>query len=390
MAILPAEPRANMLSLVARYNEPSSRWCRHMKAVVARELGQIAVENVELAPPRAGEVLVRMRATGVCHSDLSIINGTIGHPMPTVIGHEGAGIVEGVGEGVTQVQPGDHVAMSWIPQCGACFYCDRGEPFSCEKNVPNGGLLDGSTRVRGDGGEISVTLFMGNMAEYAVVPECCVIAIDKAFDFRAVALVGCAVTTGVGAVLKTAAVEADSTVAVVGCGGVGLNIVQGARIAGASTIIAIDVSTDKLELAREFGATHTLAAGPDNAKTVREMSGGRGVDYAFEAVGSAKLVETCVKMTRANGHTVLVGIGAKDDRYSFNAILLPATGKSITGSMFGSADFRTDFPHYLELYRQGQLDLDRLISRCYTIDEAPQAFADLEAGKNARGIIVYD
>ena len=197
-------------------------------------------------------------------------------------------------------------------------------------------------------------------------------------------------TTGVGAVLKTAAVESGSSVAVVGCGGVGLNIVQGARIAGASTIIAIDLSAEKLELAREFGATHTLTAAADNAKTVREMTDGRGVDYAFEAVGSGKLVETCVKMTRANGQTVLVGIGSKDDRYSFNAILLPATGKSITGSMFGSADFRTDFPHYLDLYRQGQLELDKLITRCYPIEEAPQAFADLEAGKNARGIIVYD
>lgn len=360
-----------------------------MKAVVARELGQIAVENVELDPPRVGEVLVRMRATGVCHSDLSIINGTIGHPMPTVIGHEGAGIVEAVGAGVTQVKPGDHVAMSWVPQCGDCFYCDRGEPFSCEKNVPKGGLLDGTSRVRGDGGELAVTLFMGNMAEYAVVPECCVIAVDKEFDFRAVALVGCAVTTGVGAVLKTAAVEPGSTVAVVGCGGVGLNIVQGARIAGAATIIAIDLSTEKLELAREFGATHALTAAPDVAKTVREMSDGRGVDYAFEAVGNAKLVEACVKMTRANGTTVLVGMGSRDDRYSFNAILLPATGKSITGSMFGSADFRVDFPHYLDLYRQGKLELDRLISRSYSIDEAPQAFADLESGKNARGVIVY-
>ncbi|MEO0996095.1 MAG: Zn-dependent alcohol dehydrogenase [Pseudomonadota bacterium] len=360
-----------------------------MKAVIARELNDIAVMDVELEPPRAGEVLVQMRATGVCHSDLSIINGTIGHRLPAVVGHEGAGIVEQVGDGVTQVGPGDHVVMSFVPNCGDCFYCQRGEPFCCERNVVDGGLLDGTSRVRLNGEEIAVTLFQGNMAEYAVVPECCVVAVDPSYDFRVAALVSCGVTTGVGAALRTARVQPGSTVAVFGCGGVGLNVVQGARIAGATRIVAIDLSTEKLELALAFGATDTVAPGTNPVKAIRELTGGYGVDYAFEAVGNGKLVETCVKSTRMNGTTVLVGIGGIDDTFTLNTLAVPMTGKTIRGCLFGSANFRVDVPMYLSMYRRGMLDIDRLISRTYSIDEAPRAFADLERGVNARGVIVY-
>ncbi|MGD8477770.1 MAG: Zn-dependent alcohol dehydrogenase [Burkholderiales bacterium] len=360
-----------------------------MKAVVAHEVNKFSVVDVDLGAPKIGEVLVRMKATGVCHSDLSIINGTIRWKLPSVLGHEGAGIVEQVGEGVTQVKPGDHVVLSFVPNCGECFNCIRGEPHLCRQNKPHGGLLDGTSRVRMNGEEIAVMSFLGNMAEYCVVPEACVVAIDKSYDFKAAALVGCGVTTGVGAAIKTAEVKPGSTVAVFGCGGVGLNVIQGAKIAGAAKIIAVDLSAEKMEMARAFGATDNVTGNADPVKQIHEMTGGIGVDYAFEVVGNGKLVEACVKCTRANGTTVLVGVGRSDDRFSFNAMVLPFTAKTIKGCMYGSANFKVDFPMYLELYRQGRLDLDRLITRTYSIDEAPEAFADLESGKNARGVIVY-
>ena len=361
-----------------------------MKAVVAHAVNDFSVVNVDLDPPKTGEVLVRMKATGICHSDLSIINGTIRWKLPSVLGHEGAGIVEQIGDGVTNVKPGDHVVLSFVPNCGDCFHCDRAEPHLCQKNKPHGGLIDGTSRVKLNGQEIAVMSFLGNMAEYCVVPSVCVVAIDRVHDFKAAALVGCAVTTGVGAAIKTAEVKPGSTVAVFGCGGVGLNVIQGARIAGAAKIIAVDLSTEKMEMARSFGATDVInPAGGDAFKQVLDMTSGIGVDYAFEVVGMGKLVEACFKATRMGGMTVLVGVGRADDRFSLNAMIVPFTAKTIRGCMYGSANFKVDFPMYLELYRQKKLDLDRLVTRTYSIDEAPQAFADLEKGANARGVIVY-
>ena len=360
-----------------------------MKAVVAHAVNDFSVVNVDLDKPKVGEVLVKMKATGICHSDLSIINGTIRWKLPSVLGHEGAGIVEEVGEGVTNVKPGDHVVLSFVPNCGDCYHCDRGEANLCQKNKPHGGLLDGTSRVKLNGKEITVMSFLGNMAEYCVVPSVCVVAIDKSHDFKAAALVGCGVTTGVGAAIKTAEVKPGSTVAVFGCGGVGLNVIQGARIAGAAKIIAVDLSLERMELARSFGATDVTNPNSEAFKQVLDMTGGIGVDYAFEVVGLGKLVEACFKATRMGGTTVLVGVGRADDRFSFNAMIVPFTGKTIKGCMYGNANFKVDFPMYLDLYRQKKLDLDRLITRTYTIDEAPEAFADLEQGKNARGVIVY-
>lgn len=360
-----------------------------MKAVVAHDVNEFSVVNVDLDAPKTGEVLVKMGATGVCHSDLSIINGTIRWKLPSVLGHEGAGTVEQVGEGVTNVKPGDHVVLSFVPNCGECFNCQRAEPHMCRMNKPHGGLLDGTSRVRMNGEEIAVMSFLGNMAEYCVVPSACVVAVDKSFDFKSAALVGCGVTTGVGAAIKTAEVEPGSTVAVFGCGGVGLNVIQGARIAGAARIIAVDLSAEKMEMARAFGATDTVTPGGDSVKEVIAMTDGIGVDYSFEVVGNGKLVEACFKATRMNGTCVLVGVGRADDRFSMNAMIVPFTGKTIKGCMYGSANFKVDFPMYLELYRQKKLDLDGLVTRTYTIDEAPEAFADLESGKNARGVIVY-
>lgn len=362
-----------------------------MKAVVAHELNNFSVVDVGLDPPRAGEVLVQMKATGICHSDLSVINGTIPNPFPTVLGHEGAGIVDQVGEGVTNVQPGDHVVLSFVPHCGECFHCLHSEPNLCIGGRPElGMMLDGTSRVTLNGERIAVMSFLGNMAEYAVVPAMSVVAVDKSFPFKAAALVGCGVTTGVGAAIKTAPVHPGDTVAVFGCGGVGLSVVQGARIAGAKQIIAVDLNEEKLAIAMELGATETVDPGANAIKEIMNRTGGIGVDHCFEVTGNPKVIEGCFKATRRGGTLTLVGVGPMDQKFSINTLIVPITGKTIKGSMYGDANFKVDFPNYLELYKQGKLNLDRMVSRTYAIDEAPQAFEDLEQGRNARGVIVYD
>ena len=360
-----------------------------MKAVVADARDSFSVVDVDLAPPRTGEVLVRMAATGVCHSDLSVIDGTIPSPFPTVLGHEGAGIVEEVGEGVANVSPGDHVILSFIPHCGECFHCVRDEPYLCIVAKQDGNLLDGTTRVSRNGEPVFVMSFLGNMAEYAVVPSICVVPMAKDVPFQAAALIGCGVTTGVGAAIRTAAVRPGSTVAVWGCGGVGLSVVQGARIAGAARIVAVDLSAEKMALAEQLGATDTVTPGGDAAREIFEMTGRRGVDYAFEVIGNPRTIEQCIKAVRRGGTAVLVGVGRMEERFSVNSLVLPLTGKSVVGCMYGSVNTKVDFPLYLDLYRRGRLDLDAMVTRTYTLDEAPRAFEDLERGVNARGVIVH-
>ncbi|MBV1877616.1 MAG: Zn-dependent alcohol dehydrogenase [Pseudomonadales bacterium] len=360
-----------------------------MKAVVTRGLNEYAVEEVTLDPPKAGEVLVKILATGVCHSDLSVINGTIPVAFPMVLGHEGAGVVEELGEGVTKFAVGDHVVLSFVPNCGDCYHCIRSEPYLCLASKPDGKMMDGTARVHVGDEDINVMQCLGNMAEYAVVPDICLAKIDKEHDMKAAALVGCGVTTGVGAALKTAEVKPGSTVAVFGAGGVGLSIIQGARIAGAAKIIAVDLSDEKLAKAIELGATDGVNAGGDPVNEIMQMTGGIGVDYGFEAIGIPAVVDQAQRATRRGGTTTVVGVGKLSEKLELNALMFPLTGKTFKGSMYGSAEFRVDFPKYLELYKQGKLDLDGMVTQVYSIDEAVQAFEDLEAGKNARGVIVY-
>jgi S-(hydroxymethyl)glutathione dehydrogenase/alcohol dehydrogenase len=359
-----------------------------MKAVVAHELNRIAVEQVELDRPRAQEVKIKMAATGVCHSDLSAYNGTIPHPLPLVLGHEGAGVVEEVGEGVTNVKPGDHVVMSFVPNCGRCFHCVRNEAYLC-RGTPRGGMMvDGTSRLKLGDKPLAAFCSLGNMAEYTVCPAISVVAISKEIPLKVAALVGCGVTTGVGAVINTARVEVGSTVAVFGCGGVGIAAIQGARVAGASRIFAVDLSPEKLELAKRFGATDAVPA--ENApKTIMEQTGGVGVDYAFEAIGIGAVVEAALAATRRGGTTVAVGVGKLTDSIKVNALAFPLQGKKLCGCVAGSANPKHDFPRLLDLYRSGKLDLEGMVTRTYTIDEAPQAFADLEKGVNARGVIAF-
>ena len=359
-----------------------------MKAVVAHELNRIAVEQVELDPPKAQEVKVKMAATGVCHSDLSAYNGTIPHPLPLVLGHEGAGVVEEVGDGVAHVKPGDHVIMSFVPNCGRCFHCVRHEAYLCRATPRGGMMLDGTSRLRLGDKSLAAFCSLGNMAEYVVCPAISVVSINKDIPLKAAALIGCGVTTGVGAVFNTARVEPGATVAVFGCGGVGIAAIQGARVAGASRIFAVDLSQEKLELAKRFGATDAIPA--ENApKTIMEQTGGIGVDYAFEAIGIGAVVEAALAATRRGGTTVAVGVGKLTDNIKLNALAFPLQGKTLCGCMSGSANPREDFPKLLELYRSGKLDLEGMVTRTYTIDEAPQAFADLEKGVNARGVISF-
>ncbi len=363
-----------------------------MKAVVIPERNTITVQDVELAPPKAGEVKVKMAAVGVCHSDLSVINGTIPAPTPLVVGHEGAGVVEEIGDGVTNVKPGDHVVLSFVPFCKKCYFCKRGQPFLCEAAGPlnMARQMDGTSRVTLNGEEIGVMCGLGCMAPYAVVPDISIVPIDKSISLQAAALVGCGVTTGVGAALNTAEVEPGSNVAVFGCGGVGISAIQGARVAGAKQIIAVDLDTAKLDMAKQFGATDGLVADENVVKSIRALTDGKGVDYAFEAIGIGSVMETASAATRAGGTTVLVGIGKRKDSMSVNAFSFPLMAKKLCGCMYGSANPPEDFPRMLGLYQEGKLDLDNMITKTYTIDEAQQAFDDLESGKNARGVIVFD
>lgn len=361
-----------------------------MKAMITREQDQYAVEEVTIDPPQAGELKIRMAATGVCHSDLSVINGNLPLPKPIVLGHEGAGIVAEIGAGVSGFEVGDHVVLSFTPACGTCHFCHIHEPQFCSANIPTGLMLDGTARVKQQGENLNVMQFLGCMAEYAVVPAISTVKIDKSLPLDKAALVGCGVTTGVGAAINTAGVTPGSSVAVFGCGGVGLSIVQGARLAGAATIIAIDLADHKLEMARKMGATETINGGSEDAVSkCKELTAGNGPDFTFEAVGIPDLMVQANNAARRGGTVTIVGVGKLTDSVPFNALLLSMEGKTVKGSYYGDTNFRADFPKLLGLYQAGRLNLDDMVTRTYTIDEAPQAFLDMEKALNARGVIVY-
>jgi S-(hydroxymethyl)glutathione dehydrogenase/alcohol dehydrogenase len=361
------------------------------KAVLCRELNKpVVVEEISVDAPRRGEALVKIAACGVCHSDLSATNGTIPLPPPLVLGHEAAGEVLEVGEGVTSLKPGDHVVSSFIYMCGECRFCAAGRPVLClEQGKALTTLPDGTLRTKdARGNPVNIFSGCGVMAEYAVLHVDNLVKIDPKVPLDRAALVGCAVTTGVGAVFNTAKVRPGASVAVFGCGGVGLNVIQGARIAGAGRIVAIDTMQSKLDLARKFGATDVLPAEGDPVKALKKLTGG-GPDYAFECVGNGELAAAAYRSIARGGLAVVVGVAKPGDTTSVRTMTLPFEEKTLTGSYFGSCVPRVDFPRMLGLYMGGQLKLDELITRRYSIEEAPAAFADLESGKNARGVIVF-
>ncbi len=351
-------------------------------------------DDITVAAPQEGEVRVKMVASGVCHSDVSVQNGTIPLATPLVLGHEGAGIITEVGPGVTDRAVGDHVVLSWVPQCGECYFCTRGQGFMCEKNaaVSLGGLVDGTKRFSTPDGELGQMAYCGTFSNESIVPSISTVKIPDDVSLSAAALIGCGVLTGVGAALNTADIREGDSVVVIGCGGVGLNVIQGARIAGAGTIIAVDMFDSKLEMAKDFGATEVVNAGEgDPVAKVMELTGGRGADVSFEVIGLGPTMEQAINMARPGGEVVLVGVPRLDVNLTLNAAFtFLYTAKTIKGCWYGSANVNEDVPKLIELYQKGELKLDELISREISVDEVNEAFEAMAAGEVARSVIIHE
>lgn len=364
------------------------------RAAVMYEHNQpVVVEELELEEPKANEVLVRTAASGVCHSDLSVVTGAIYYDAAVALGHEGAGVIERVGADVTDFEIGDHVILSFVSYCGNCVMCQMEKVCLCESyNVPRGFQLDGTYRLYNKSGDgILQMARIATMAEYMVVPQQNLVKIDAHFSLEKAALVGCGVTTGVGAVLNTARVEHGSSVAVIGTGGVGLNAIQGAVLANAKKIIAVDITEKKLKLAEVFGATDTVnAAEIDPIEAVRGLTDGRGVDYAFEVIGNPDTIAQAYRMVRAAGTAVIVGMAHHQKEFSIPAQHFVASERKIIGSFYGSCHPQIDMPKLLNLYTEGKLKLDELITKHYRLEQINEAFADMEAGENARGVILFN
>lgn len=365
-----------------------------IKAAVFYQPGQpFSVETLELAPPKAGEVLIKVAAAGVCHSDWHLMTGATKHRTPVVPGHEGAGVVQAVGAGVTKCRVGDHVALSWAPACGACFYCLNDRPSLCETYVGliwDGVMMDGTPRLSNQSGQpVYHFSALACFAEYCVVPQECCVPMPKEVPLEIAALIGCAVTTGVGAVLNTAKVKPGASVVVFGAGGVGLSTIMGAKLAGASHIIAVDRAEGKLDIAKQFGATECVLAGPETNAEIKRLTHGRGGDYVFEAIGLPAVQEQGLEITRKGGTLVLVGVSPMGSGTNLPGAIITRQEKTVTGSYYGSANPARDFPLYAEFYRNGQLDLERLVSRTYPLEKINEAYADMLSGEMARGVIVF-
>jgi len=356
-----------------------------MKAAVMHEAKKpLVIEDVEIGEPGPGTVLVKTAATGICHSDLHFIDGLWPTPTPVILGHEAAGIVERVGEGVTYVQPGDHVIMLFTPFCGSCRFCTTGRPNLCGEGRSMTPTIKIGDRV------VPPFLSMSSFAEYMVVPQGGVVKIRDDVPMNVAALVGCSVMTGVGAAINTAKVEPGAACAVIGAGGVGLNVIQGCALAGAEKIIAVDVNTNKLEMAREFGATHFVDASKEDAVAkVQELTGGLGVDYAFEVIGLPAAITQAFNMARRGGEAIVVGMAPLGSEASISA---PAflSEKVLRGCLYGSTRPRYDMPRILDLYMAGKLKLDELVSRTYPLEGINDAFMAMKNGEVARSVVVFD
>lgn len=371
-----------------------------MKAAVLYEPGTpFVIEDLDLEGPSAGEVRVKIAATGVCRSDHHLVTGTTSHPMPVVCGHEGSGVVTDVGDGVTRVRPGDHVVLSWAPSCGNCYYCMHELPAQCEaylKPIWDGTLMDGTTRLslapNGKNGRRPVHHFcsLATFAEAAVVHESACVPVRKDVSLDVAALVGCAVATGVSAVRVRAKVKPGSSVAVFGCGGVGLNIVQAAALSGAERVIAIDIAPAKLDLAMRVGGTDRVdAAKQDPVEAVRALTQGRGADYVFEAIGRTTVMTQAVEAARRGGMVVLVGLGPRTENLALSAGTFTRSDKLITGAYYGGCTPARDFPAILDLYKAGELKLDDFVTRRRPLAQINEAFADMLAGDTVRTLITF-
>ncbi len=356
-----------------------------MKAAIFEEANKpLSIEDIDIIDPRPSEVLVRTVCSGVCHSDLHFVDGLWSLPLPTVLGHEAAGVVEKVGDQVSYVKPGDRVIMSFRPFCGSCYYCLGGRPNLCSDKSQN---ALAASRLSRNGKPILQFGNVGSFAEYMITTETGVVKIPADMPMAEAALIGCGVMTGVGAALYTAKVPGGASVAVIGCGGIGLNIIQGCRLAGAGQIIAIDVVPSKLELATRFGATHTLDANDvDLREAVRELSEGAGVEYAFEAIGNTDCARQAFDITRPGGTAVIVGMMPQGSE-----IKVPGPAflqeKKMIGCMYGSTRFREHMPKLIGLFLQGKLDLTSLVSRRLELGGVNEAFRAMKAGEVARSVL---
>jgi S-(hydroxymethyl)glutathione dehydrogenase/alcohol dehydrogenase len=364
------------------------------KAVVARELNKpVQVEDVQFDAPKAGEVLVKIAAVGVCHSDLSATNGTIALPMPLILGHEAAGEVVEVGDGVAELKAGDHVVSNWIYMCGRCHYCNVGRPVLCNlQGKALSTLPDGTLRTRdAQGKPLNIFSGVGVMAEYAVVHADNLVKIDPAVPLDRAALVGCAVTTGVGAVFNTAKVEPGANVVVFGLGGIGLNVVQGARMVGANMIVGVDLNPARESLARKFGLTHFVNPKDledDLVAHLVELTGG-GADYSFECVGNVQLMRQALECChRGWGVSVIIGVAGAGQEISTRPFQL-VTGRVWKGTAFGGARGRSDVPKIVDWYMDGRINIDDLITHTLPLADINKAFDLMHAGTSIRSVVVY-
>ena len=361
-------------------------------AILTQPNRPFIIEQPDLEDPCPGEVLVRIAATGVCHSDWHLASGATQHPMPVVAGHEGAGVVQALGPGVRGIKTGDHVVLNWAPACGSCFYCHHNQPNLCQTYLDPiwaGTMLDGSTRLKWNGKPLYHWCGLAAFAQYTVVPQQSCVVIRPDVPLNVAALVGCAIATGVGAVIYTANVRPAQSVAVFGCGGVGLSILQGAALAGAGDIIAVDTNPAKANLARQFGATHFLQANDATVDLIRELTAGRGADHAFEAVGLPHVQETAFAAVRPGGTLTLAGLSRMGSATNLPGSIIARQEKTIKGSYYGSVNPPRDFPMLLDLYMAGKLKLDEMVSHQWTLDQINQAFAQMLTGDVARGLIVF-
>ena len=358
------------------------------RAAVCRSFGApLTLEEIELAEPAQGEIRVAIKACAICHSDIFYLDGAWGGELPAVYGHEAAGVVEAVGPGVTRVKVGDRVVATLIRACGGCASCAGGAPVFCEEVFP----LDRRSPITGKDGESIVHgMRIGAFAEHVVVDQSQVAAVPQGVPFDVASLIACGVLTGFGAVVNTAEVGAGKSVVVIGCGGVGLNSVQGARVVGATPIIAIDVADGKLAAAKAFGATHTINARTDDvAARVAEFTGGAKADFVFVTVGVGGAAEQAISLMRRNGATVLVGMPPSGVRASFDPGWIAADGQRIIGSKMGSARLAVDVPKIVELYAQGRLKLDELITERFAFENINDAIASSRAGAALRNVVMF-
>ena len=357
-----------------------------MKAAVLHQVGETKLDirdDVGVIDVGPTDVRVRIRATGVCHSDLSAMNGTLPQMVPAVLGHEGAGEVVEVGSLVTDVQVGDHVIVCWLPPCGSCRYCLGAQPYLCTVYVMHSFVAPNFTL---EGKPVFGMAGTGTFAEEVVLPRPGVVTIPADVPFDVASLIGCGVMTGVGAVINSAKVEPGSTVLVVGAGGVGISVIQGARIAGAAEIVAVDMVDQKLTWAKEFGATHAVT--PDDLPgVIAELTAGEGFDYGFEVVGRAQTIRSTYDATRRGGTTVVVGAGRADDQVQFTAFELLFLEKTIKGALYGGADIRRDYHRLIALWRNGRLDLERMITRRISLDDVNGAFDAMQSGEVIRQVV---